>query len=253
MQLVSTTCRVTRRGWLKVLIVDNQNRSLQAVLADHRDSVCIAGCRALGLIDKVVTAPLWRKLSTSYCWVMVDRKLLLVRFRAERERSQCAVLTAIVDAVWIDLSSTRNAVLKGDNSRRTSNDEESDGMTSNIEGKMSFRVASLPQLVSMNVVSSFTKHNLHPDKIAMVLSILFGKHHFRVCLHHCEKDILLISSEVSLTQKVTCRKVKWRCYGQCLITSASLPNCLLVLTTTQVKIRTKWHVSTLCYILGQKH
>ena len=41
------------------------NRLLQAVLADLRDPVCIAGCRALGLIDKVVTGPLWRKLSES--------------------------------------------------------------------------------------------------------------------------------------------------------------------------------------------
>ena len=41
------------------------NRLLQAVLADLGDPVCIAGCRALGLIDKVVTGPLWRKLSES--------------------------------------------------------------------------------------------------------------------------------------------------------------------------------------------
>ena len=42
-----------------------ENRLLQAVLADLRDPVCIADCRALGLIDKVVTGPLWRKLSES--------------------------------------------------------------------------------------------------------------------------------------------------------------------------------------------
>ena len=38
------------------------NRLLQAVLSDLKDPVNIAGCRALGLIDKVVTGPLWRKL-----------------------------------------------------------------------------------------------------------------------------------------------------------------------------------------------
>jgi len=38
------------------------NRLLQAVLADLKDPMHIAGCRALGLIDKVVTGPLWRKL-----------------------------------------------------------------------------------------------------------------------------------------------------------------------------------------------
>ena len=41
------------------------NRLLQAVLADLRNPVYIAGCRALGLIDKVVTGPLWRKLRES--------------------------------------------------------------------------------------------------------------------------------------------------------------------------------------------
>ena len=48
-----------------MLMVDKQTIFLQAVLADLRDPVCIAGCRALGLIDKVVTGPLWRKLSES--------------------------------------------------------------------------------------------------------------------------------------------------------------------------------------------
>ena len=33
----------------------------------------------------------------------------------------------------------------------------------------------------------------------MVPSILIGKHHFRVCLYHCERDILLLSSTVSLS------------------------------------------------------
>ena len=78
-------------------------------------------------------------------------------------------------------------------------DEESDGMTTVIEDKLFLRVASLPQVVAMNVVSSFTEHKLHPDKIAMVPSILINNHSFRVCLYHCERDILLISNEVSLS------------------------------------------------------
>ena len=41
------------------------NHLLQAVLADLKDPMYIAGCRALGLIDKVVTGPLWRKLRES--------------------------------------------------------------------------------------------------------------------------------------------------------------------------------------------
>ena len=35
------------------------NRLLQAVLADLQDDMYISGCRALGLIDKAVTGPLW--------------------------------------------------------------------------------------------------------------------------------------------------------------------------------------------------
>ena len=46
-------------------------------------------------------------------------------------------------------------------------DAESDGMTTTIEGKISSRVACLPQVVAMNVVSSFTEHNLYPNKIAI--------------------------------------------------------------------------------------
>jgi E1A/CREB-binding protein len=41
------------------------NRLLQAVLDDLKQSVYISGCRALGLIDKAVTGPLWRKLEES--------------------------------------------------------------------------------------------------------------------------------------------------------------------------------------------
>jgi len=38
------------------------NQLLQSVLRDLKKPNLIAGCRALGLIDKIVTGPLWRKL-----------------------------------------------------------------------------------------------------------------------------------------------------------------------------------------------
>lgn len=41
------------------------NRLLRAVLSDLRNPIYISGCRALGLIDKIVTGPLWRKLQES--------------------------------------------------------------------------------------------------------------------------------------------------------------------------------------------
>ena len=43
----------------------NLNRLLQAVLADLKSDCNIAGCKALGIIDKVVTGPFWRHLKTS--------------------------------------------------------------------------------------------------------------------------------------------------------------------------------------------
>ena len=46
------------------------NRLLQAVLSDLKNRTNIAGCRALGLIDKVVTGPLWRKLVESSASVL---------------------------------------------------------------------------------------------------------------------------------------------------------------------------------------
>ena len=36
------------------------NRLLQAVLSDLSSPKYIAGCKALGIIDKVITGPLWR-------------------------------------------------------------------------------------------------------------------------------------------------------------------------------------------------
>ena len=41
------------------------NLLLQSVLRDLKNPTLIAGCRGLGLIDKIVTGPLWRKLSES--------------------------------------------------------------------------------------------------------------------------------------------------------------------------------------------
>ena len=94
-------------------------------------------------------------------------------------------------------------------------DEESDGMTTTIEGKISSRVACLPQLVAMNVVSSFIEHNLHPDKLAIVPSILICKHHFKVSLYHCERDLLLLSDDVSLSTKGHLSRSAITHYGQC--------------------------------------
>lgn len=78
-------------------------------------------------------------------------------------------------------------------------DEESNGI--GFKGKISISKADLPRVVAMSVVSAFTEHNLHPDMSAMVPCILFGKNQFRVCLYHCERDILLLSSEILLSTR----------------------------------------------------
>lgn len=41
------------------------NRLFQAVLRDLPNPLLIAGCRALGLVDKIVSGPLWKKLEES--------------------------------------------------------------------------------------------------------------------------------------------------------------------------------------------
>lgn len=41
------------------------NQLLQAVLRDLRTPHLVAGCQALGILDKIVTGPFWRHLQTS--------------------------------------------------------------------------------------------------------------------------------------------------------------------------------------------
>ena len=41
------------------------NRLLQAVLDNLKEPVYVSGCKALGLTNKIVTGPLWRKLEES--------------------------------------------------------------------------------------------------------------------------------------------------------------------------------------------
>ena len=77
----------------------------------------------------------------------------------------------------------------------------SDGRTTTLEAKFSIRWSHLAQVVGTCVVASFTERNLHPEKRALVPTILIGDKYFRVCLYDCEKDILIISSRKSLSTK----------------------------------------------------
>ena len=46
------------------------NRLLKAVLSDLQNPINLAGCRALGLVDKVLTGPVWRKLMESHISIL---------------------------------------------------------------------------------------------------------------------------------------------------------------------------------------
>ncbi len=46
------------------------NRLLSSILRDLKNPVYISGCRALGIIDKIVTGPFWRKLEESVSSVL---------------------------------------------------------------------------------------------------------------------------------------------------------------------------------------
>ena len=74
----------------------------------------------------------------------------------------------------------------------------SDGMTTTIKGNIAF---NLPQAVATCVISSFTENALHPDKPALVPTILIDEKNFQVCLYECTKDVLLISNPKLLSTK----------------------------------------------------
>ena len=65
-------------------------------------------------------------------------------------------------------------------------DTDSDGATANLEAKVLYSVANLPQVITTCVVAS---KKLHPDKQALVPTILMDQNQFRVCLYNCEKVI----------------------------------------------------------------
>jgi hypothetical protein len=80
-------------------------------------------------------------------------------------------------------------------------DDESAGTATKVEGKLVAKEANLMQIIGTCVVSSFTAHSRHPNKLAMVPTILIDTDQFLVCLYHCEKDVLMISDTKLLATK----------------------------------------------------
>ena len=80
----------------------------------------------------------------------------------------------------------------------TCNSSGTDGATSTVEVKLKFSTENLGQVVATCVVSSFTETKLHPDKQALVPTILIDLNKFRVCLYDFR---LLISTPKLLSTK----------------------------------------------------
>lgn len=53
-------------------------------------------------------------------------------------------------------------------------------LTTNIEAKIIYSLANLPQVITTCVVSSFTEKQLHPDKQGLIPTILVDENHFRL-------------------------------------------------------------------------
>ena len=70
-----------------------------------------------------------------------------------------------------------------------------------FEAKIYATASNLPQTVATCVISSFTEKNLYPSLEPITPTILINNINFRICLYHCELDVLLISTHVPLATK----------------------------------------------------
>ena len=98
------------------------------------------------------------------------------------------------DLVWLKASEDEFLVTEG-------SDDESDGTATKVEEKLVAKEANLMQIIGTCVVASFIAKARHPNKLAMVPTILIDNKQFLVCLYHCEKDVLLLSDTKLLATK----------------------------------------------------
>ncbi len=81
---------------------------------------------------------------------------------------------------------------EGEELEYQSEDEDEGGASEGTTEKVKFNFFTLPQVVAICVVSSFTENANHPDMLALIPTILIDKASFRICLYDCRKDVLLI-------------------------------------------------------------
>ena len=72
----------------------NQNRLLQAVSEDSQNKVYIAGVRALGIIDKIITGPYWRLIEETKSILDLNRYLLKMKTSLENWANDASTLFA---------------------------------------------------------------------------------------------------------------------------------------------------------------
>lgn len=77
-------------------------------------------------------------------------------------------------------------------------DEETEPGYSSDDGLDGKKTKYLSQLVSTNVVSSFTEKKLHPTFNSLIPSILLNTSFVRVSLYDCTSDLLFLSDPVKL-------------------------------------------------------
>jgi hypothetical protein len=70
----------------------NPNNLISAVLSDLSDDVNLAGARALGIIDKLITGPLWRILEKATSVLDVNDHLLQLKLSCERFGKDASLL-----------------------------------------------------------------------------------------------------------------------------------------------------------------
>ena len=81
-----------------------------------------------------------------------------------------------------------------------SEEEGSDGATTEVEGKVLATEVNLVQAIATCVVASFTAKSRHPEKQTLVPIILIDKTQFCVCLYAFENDILPLHTKGGLSR-----------------------------------------------------
>ena len=84
------------------------NRLLQAVLADLRTPQYIAGCKALGIIDKLITGPFWRYLEASKDSIL-EMSGVYTKMKMEIDRWGCDALPLLESEVLLFPDFTNSA------------------------------------------------------------------------------------------------------------------------------------------------